>query len=456
MSQPFAGQEPPAPPRRPGPSWRAAVAGALLIALLAGSLGYAVADQRLASALRGLPTTSEDAATLRQLQGTPAFQDFLQTLTLIRTRYVDAPDMQKVLAGATSGALAALHDPYSVYFDRSAFTSFSSDTTGEYGGIGVQVTEQGSYVVVQTPFPKTPSATTPYEGAKPGDPVGLRPGDRIVQVDGRNVTGTGVDAVAQMIRGKPGTTVVLGVDRPLPGGHDVQHLVFRMVRANVVVPTVQSKMLPGSVGYLQISQFTEKTPPLVRQALDRLRGQGMRALVLDLRYNPGGSLDAVEQIAGMFLPGGSPIVHTVDRSGRRQTATVPGDGKGIGVPLAVLVNGASASASEILSGALQDLGVGTLVGERTFGKGLVQQIYPFPDGTGIKLTVERYLTASGRDINKHVDPRTGQTVGGIQPNVTVKAPSNWDTSLMGKPGQDPQLDAALGLLEQQLRGGAGG
>ncbi|MDI3298906.1 MAG: S41 family peptidase [Bacillota bacterium] len=451
MSLPVDGKQPPADPRRPGPSWRAAVAGGLLIAFLSAAATYAVTSHQIAAALQGLPTTGEEAATLRQLQGTPAFQDFVQTLTLIRTRYVDRPDMQKVLAGATSGALSALHDPYSVYFDRSAFTSFSSDTTGEYGGIGVQVTEQGNYVVVQTPFPETPSATTPFEGAKPGDPVGLRPGDRIVEVNGRNVAGTDVDAVAQMIRGAPGTTVVLGVDRPLPGGHDVQHLVFRMVRANVVVPTVKEQMLPNSVGYLQISQFTEKTPPLVRQALDRLRKQGMRALVLDLRFNPGGSLDAVEQIAGMFLPGGSPILHTVDRSGRRETATVPGDGKGLGVPLAVLVNGASASASEILAGALQDLGVGTLVGERTFGKGLVQQIYPFADGTGVKLTVERYLTASGRDINKRVDPRTGQAVGGIEPNVTVKAPANWNPALMGKPGRDPQLDAALRLLQQQLR-----
>lgn len=448
MSEPMGGEQPPIKPRRPGPSWRAAVVGAVLIALVSSGVSYAIADHQIAAALHGLPTTGEDAATLRQLQGSPAFQDFVQTLTLIRTRYVDRPDMEKVLAGATSGALSALHDPYSVYFDRNAYTSFTSDTSGEYGGIGVQVTSEGRYVVVQTPFPGTPSATASYEGAGPGDPRGLRPGDRIVEVDGHNVVGVDVDAVAQMIRGAPGTPVVLGVERPTGEGNQFQRLTFRMTRTNVVVPTVESSMLPHSVGYLQITQFTDKTPPLVQKALDGLRKRGMRALVLDLRYNPGGSLDAVEQIAGLFLPGGSPIVHTVDRAGHRDTASVPGDGKGLGVPLAVLVNGASASASEILAGALQDLGVGTLVGERTFGKGLVQQVYPFPDGTGIKLTVERYLTAAGRDINKHVDPRTGRAVGGIQPNVEVQAPANWNPAQMGEPGHDPQLDAALRLLEQ--------
>ena len=424
--------------RRGGPSWTVFVACSVALVLVASAATYLITSRQVAAALYGLPTTTAERETLRAVAGSKEFGDFLQTLTLIRTDYVDPPDMRQVLVGANRGALAALNDPYSTYFDAKEFANFGVDTSGEYGGIGVQISEQGDHVVVQTPFPGTPGATTKYESAGSEVAPGLRPGDVILQIDGRDVSQAGADAIASLIRGEPGTKVAGVVERQVDQ-QQPQQLTFHLTRAHITVPTVEWKMLPNRVGYLKISQFTEATPDAVRAALSALDDRQMRALVLDLRFNPGGRLDAVEEIAGLLVPRG-PIVHVVDRSGTRQTANSDNP-KGIQVPVVALVNGGSAS------------GVAKLVGEVTFGKGLVQQVYDFRDGTGVKLTVARYLTPNGQDINKHLDPDTGKMVGGIAPDLQVTPPENWDPSTsMGKPEADPQLRAALNELDKEMAG----
>lgn len=431
---------------RGGISWRAALIGALLLVVASSASTYVITNLDYTDLLRGLPADPAKQATVVEMQGSPAFDRLVTVLTLIRQEFVEETDMDTLLEGAAAGAVSALEDRYSVFFDASQFRDFSIDTSGTYGGIGVQVTERDGRVVIMTPFPGTPGDTTPFQGARPEDPRGLKPDDIILKVDGRSIERLTVEKVAELIRGEPGTTVELVVLRPgTPEGP--RQLTFSITRQRIEVPTVESKMLNRQEGiaYLRLSMFNEHTTAQVEEALEVLQGQGMQALVLDLRNNPGGLLDEVVKVAGNFVPRG-PVVIVEDRGGRR-TVHRSDNPRGFGKPLVVLVNGATASAAEILSGAIQDTGVGTVVGTRTFGKGVVQRVWNLGDGTGLKLTTSRYLTPKGRDINERVDPDTGEEVGGILPDVEVEQPEG---AVFGSPSQDPQLQKAVEILRQEM------
>lgn len=428
-----------------GISTRAALMGAVFLVIVSSGVTYfatTLAEYRYLWG--GAPGPRERLATLREISDSPGFERFLSVLTLVRKNYVDRPDMEKLLQGAAEGAVQALNDPYSSFFTVKEFEHFHKETSDSYGGIGVQVTDEGKYTVVVSAFPGTPGATTPFEGARPGDPKGLRSKDKIVQVDERNIVGLDKDKAVELIRGEPGTKVRVVVLRELDGVE--QRLTFNITRARIQVPTTVARMLAPGVGYLHITQFLESTPARVKEDLAKLKADGARAIVLDLRHNPGGRLDAAVDIAGLFVPKG-PVVHVVDRSGRRETY-VSNNPAGLGMPLVVLVDEASASASEILAGAIQDRRAGTLVGERTFGKGLVQQVWDLEDGTGLKLTVSKYLTPNNRDINRK---RTGngeeRDAGGLQPDILVPRPEKGFE--FGVQEKDPQL--ARALAEAQLR-----
>lgn len=424
---------------------------AAVMLLLAGSLATLAATGNLAllqSPQGGLtlPTPQNLARqrVLQDLAGSPEFDRLLDVVQLIRTRYVkEDVDLDALLVGAAKGAVQALGDPYSFYFDARELEEFEISMTGEYSGIGVRVEEKGGYVVVVMPFPGSPGATTPYEGAGPGDPPGLRRGDRIVQVDGKDVVGLPVEIVARMIRGPEGSRVELTVIRE--GDDGPRELRFVIRRARIEVPTVEHRLLPGGIGYVRLLEFLPQASQRVEEAIADLRAQGMRGLILDLRDNPGGRLDAVHEIADLLLPEG-PVVHIEYRGGRRETLSARGDG--LDVPMVVLVNGGSASASEILAGALRDrLGV-PLVGEKTFGKGSVQSTFTFDargqlvegEGrTGLKLTTARYLTPNGTSVDGV----------GLKPDVEVP----WQgTEGLGDPQRDPQLQRALEVLRSRLGG----
>ncbi|HEX6988831.1 MAG TPA: S41 family peptidase [Bacillota bacterium] len=377
--------------------------------------------------------------TAGELSDEPAFQRLLDVIGYVRRYYVEDVPLEQLLEGAADGALQSLEDPYTVYYDAEAYEQFEINLTGEYEGIGVAVTEVEEYVVVQTPFPGSPGATTYPDNHDGVSPPGLRAGDRIIEVDGQRVVGVPVDHAAALIRGPRGTEVRLTVERPVEGADPIV-LYFTIRREQIEIPTVQqADMVTPDIGYLWLTQFTPETPGQVSQALDRLREQGARAIILDLRNNPGGELSASVQVASEFVPEG-PVVHVVRRGGDRETYAADGDG--LGLPLVVLVNGGSASASEIVAGAIQDYGSGTLLGEQTFGKGSVQTVYTLrdtDDGTAaIKITTARYLTPKERSID----------AVGLTPDVEVPgAPEQ-----QGDPARDPQLQRAIQLLEQRLGG----
>jgi carboxyl-terminal processing protease len=388
-------------------------------------------------ALGWRPGAPAGVGALERDQG---FDNLVRALNLIRTQYVQPPDMARVYAGAIAGAVRALRDPYSAYFGPKAYAELIDGARGRYSGIGIQVeVGLGEEPVVVRVFPGSPAATTRAEGAPAGAAPGLRPGDRLVAVGGRPLRGLGLPQVAARIQGPVGSTVQVQVARTLSNGR-VQQQTFRLVRRPVTIVTVSSRMLPHRVGYLAVSGFNAQTPREVAAALERLRAAGMRGLVLDLRNDPGGVLDAAVATGAFFLPPG--VVATLHgRTGTQRLVlhrTQP-----LGVPVVVLVNRYTASAAEVLAGAIQDDGVAPLVGQRTFGKGIVQRVFPLAGGAGLRLTVARYRTPRGQDLGGR----------GLEPNVAVPAPATPADD--GVPAHDPPLRVALALLARTLGDGRG-
>lgn len=372
------------------------------------------------------------------------FGRFLEVLHLVRQNFVEEPDLDAMLKGATEGAVDALGDPYSFFYDVEEFRGLQISLEGSYEGIGVVVMERDRYTTVQSVVPESPGALTSFEGAGPDDRPGLLPGDRIIAVDGQEVVGLPVEQVAAIIRGPAGTQVELTVLRAGEDPDQDRELTFVLTRTSIDVPTVMHRMLDERAGYMHLLQFTPMTAGAVERALEDLRSQGMEGLILDLRDNPGGILQSVQDVAGFFVPKG-PVVHIVTRDGATQTLSTNRDP--IGMPLVVLVNENTASAAEILAGAIQDYGSGTLVGTTTFGKGSVQQIWRLDDTrpmgraevgpTGIKVTTARYLTAHERSIDGT----------GIDPDVVVE----WTAGDPVVDGDgDPQLQRAREILNELL------
>ena len=329
-------------------------------------------------------------------------------------------DKNVMLENMYRGFLDGVGDPYTQYFDREARLAFSERTGGEYVGIGVLVIppETGAIIIANV-FRDSPAAR-----------AGILPGDKIVGVDGADMVGRSLEEVITLIRGTEGTTVSITILRP----YEDKSFDVDLVRSRVTIPSVFHEMMPDQVGYIRIEGFDLATRVQFTAALEYLTYQGMTGLVLDLRNNPGGVLNVVEYIANHFIPEGV-ITYTIDARGRRQEYN--SDDEYLGLPLVVLINGRSASASELLGGAIQDTGMGVLVGEQTFGKGIVQHLYPLSDGSAVKVTVAKYFTPNGTSIHGI----------GVAPDIVVEM----DESLSRRIGyleldEDVQLLAALRVL----------
>ncbi|WP_242831969.1 S41 family peptidase [Butyrivibrio sp. VCD2006] len=323
------------------------------------------------------------------------------------------------------GVVASLGDPYSEYYTSSEYNDLMSDTQGIYYGIGAYVSMDKDT--------NLPRITGTIKNS-PAEKIGLKANDVIYKVAGENVQGMTLSEVVGLIRGEIGTEVTITIYRE----GEPDYLDYTLKRDKVEAQTVNTTMLEDNIGYLGITEFDSVTPEQFNQGMEELRKKKMEALVLDLRSNPGGSLNAVCDIARELLPKGD-IVYTVDRDGNRENFECDGT-KEIDIPLVVLVNGYSASASEILSGAIKDYDKGTIVGETTYGKGVVQRIFPFTDGTAVKLTISNYFTPKGNDINGV----------GITPDVEIEL----DYEAYNKDGTDNQLNKAIEILKKELKGAA--
>ena len=320
--------------------------------------------------------------------------------------------------GVYKGYLQQLGDPYSVYYDEAETQSLKESTSGEFGGIGVVITQEIETQII--------TFTTVYDKS-PGQKAGLLDGDILYKVNGEEVTGQDLDTVVSKIRGEKGTTVEITVLR----GENMEEFTCKVTRDIIEVNTVAYEMKEENIGYIQVSGFETVTYRQFETALTELTNQGMQSLVVDLRNNPGGNLSTVCDMLDLILPQGT-IVSTKDKKGKGEVITSDEE-RQLNIPMAVLINGNSASASEIFAGAIQDYGVGTLVGTTTYGKGIVQNIYGLPDGTSLKLTTSEYFTPKGRNIHGI----------GIEPDVKVEYVYNKDN-----PEADNQLEAALECLRE--------
>jgi len=355
-----------------------------------------------------------------------------QKLFLVRNKlydYYDGKISDEVLVeGAIKGMTDSLEDPYTVFMNKKEFTDFNSQTTGAYTGLGLQVGVKENNIVVIAPFDKSPAKT-----------AGILSGDVIQKVNGIAVTGKELEKAVAMMKGKENEAVKLTINRAGKGSFDVS-----VKRAKIDLVTVKGEMLEDKVGYIQLTMFDENTNNNFEKKLAELKGKGMKSVIVDLRGNPGGLLDQCVDLTSNFVPKGNVLVSTIDKNKKKKEYLSKG-GLAIGMPLTVLTDEGTASASEIFAGAVRDYKIGTLVGEKTFGKGVVQTMLyrsadGFDDGTALKVTISKYYTPKGENIH-HI---------GIKPEVPVVYPK----ALKEKPYNrtlDPQFKKAKELAKDKIK-----
>lgn len=401
---------------------RAQKAGIFAMGMAAGMVFLLIAAQLLPMQIgasqslygNGEASTSSDSAVNENSIGKLRLLE-----QCIQSYYYQPEDVkQETLEdGMYKGIMDSLGDPYTVYYTEEEYNDLTQDTSGVYFGVGAYI---GLDTATNAPM---------FTGIMPGTPAeaaGLEVGDIISEVDGTETLSKSTEEVAKMVKGPKGTSVSITVLR------SGESLTFSVTRDQITVPTVTSEMLSDGIGYLKISEFSDVTPAQFDENYAKLKKDGMKSMIIDLRSNPGGTVSAVNQIASELLPEGL-IFYMEDKDGKREEYKCPG--ADFDLPLVVLVNEYSASASEILAGAIQDAGIGKLVGTKTYGKGVVQNLYPLGDGSGIKITIAGYFTRNGRNIHKT----------GIEPDYVVEL----DKEKYEKDETDTQLEKAKELLLQK-------
>ena len=324
---------------------------------------------------------------------------FTEVLSLVEENYVNPTEPKKLIQGAIHGMLRTL-DPHTGYLTPEFYREMQVETTGRFGGLGIEITVRDDVLTVVTPIEDTPAFR-----------AGIKAGDQIVEVEGESTKDMNLHDAVRRLRGEPGTSVKIkvrrkGVDRPLD---------FTIPREIIPIKSVRSRMLPDQIGYVRLRSFQGTTGTELRDALSQLMKEKVRGLVFDLRNNPGGLLSQAVEVSDMFLEPGKLVVYTKGRlESQQQRFTSSERGAGADIPMVVLVNAGSASASEIVAGALQDLKRAPVLGEKTFGKGSVQTIVPLSDGSGLRLTTALYYTPKGRLIQGE----------GIEPDVKVASENN--------------------------------
>ena len=340
--------------------------------------------------------------------------------------YVEEYDEAIVEEMLYAGMMAGVGDRYTYYLPKEDLDRYMENSNGQFGGVGIEVyTTQTGEVTVSHVMEGQPA----YE-------AGMQKGDIIIGVDGEDVRGKMVSDVATKIRGLKGTDVTVEVLRRTTG----ETLEFTMKRAVVVLESVKSRMIEGDIGYISISGFKENTYEQFSKELEELQADGMKGLILDLRDNPGGLVKSVYEIGEELLPEGT-MVYTLDNKENRKDLEC--DEEYLDIPLVVLINENSASASEILAGAVKDMDAGKLVGMQTFGKGLVQRLFTLPDGSGVNVTIQKYYTPNGTSIHGV----------GVAPDAEVQLPEEYSTTAVSAipVEEDTQLQKAIAVMQEEMK-----
>lgn len=368
---------------------------------------------------------NKQAADAQDVLDADSEKKIKELLGQIELYYYEDIDTEKLTAGLYKGLFEGLGDPYSVYYTKEEYESMMASTSGTYYGIGAVLSQdvKTMQVTVLHVYKDSPAAN-----------AGLKDGDIIMRVGDIEATSMELTELVTHIRGDKGTTVHMEIYRE--GKEDTQE--FDIERNKVEVPTVEYEMLEDSVGYIQITEFSEPTEEQFMTAVNALQEQGMKSMIVDLRDNPGGYLSAVTDILDDILPKGI-TVYTEDKYGQRQTYTSDEEHK-MEIPMAVLINGNSASASEIFAGAIKDYEYGTLIGTKSFGKGIVQTVKQLNDGSAIKLTTAKYYTPKGNYIHKK----------GIEPDVELEYEYSGDKDADYDKSKDNQIQKALEILKSDM------
>ncbi|MCX5692182.1 MAG: S41 family peptidase [Candidatus Omnitrophica bacterium] len=345
---------------------------------------------------------------------------FSDAVSIIRTDYVEEKKSKDLMYGALKGMLASL-DPYSQFMDPDTYNEMKVETEGEFGGIGIEITIKDDLLTIISPIDDTPA----YK-------AGLKAGDKIVKIDGTIVKDLTLIEAVKKLRGKPGTDVNIIILRE----SDKKLLEFTITRSIIKIASIKkAEMLEPGIGYIRLSEFQENTPKDLSDALKKIEAENLKGLVLDLRNNPGGLLDVAVNVAGKFLEEGKIVVTTKGRV-ENQNLEFKSKNKNnhLDYPMVVLINGGSASASEIVAGALQDHKRALLIGTKSFGKGSVQTVVPMSDGSAIRLTTSKYFTPKGRSIHGE----------GIMPDIVVEYEE--------RSQKDKEVDKETALLEKLIEG----
>jgi carboxyl-terminal processing protease len=360
---------------------------------------------------------TDNAATYEQLRL------FTEVLSIVQNQYVDEVPPKDLIYNAIKGTLRGL-DPHSSFLDPDSYREMQVETSGSFGGLGIEITLKDDILTVVAPIDGTPA----YR-------AGLHTGDRIIKIDGLSTKDMQLADAVKRMRGKPGSKVTVTIVRE--GWTEPKD--FDIVREQIRVHSVKAVPLGEGVEYIKLRQFQEQSPHDLEAALEQFSKEGMKSLVLDLRNNPGGLLTAAVEVSEKFIDDGKLVVYTEGRV-RNQNMRFTAHAKHAitDVPLVVLVNQGSASASEIVAGAIQDHGRGVVIGQQTFGKGSVQTIIPLSDGSGLRLTTARYFTPKGRSIHGK----------GITPDIVIDPPKDDATA---KPGAPPLSEAEQMKRDVQLQ-----
>jgi len=342
-------------------------------------------------------------------------QNLQNVIYLIDNYYVEDKNLDELVDSAISGMLKEL-DPYSSYLSPDEYEEMQIEFDGEFGGIGIVITIRDEKLTIVSPIKNTP-----------GDRANLQAGDVIKAINGKLTSKMSQDKAVDLMRGKPGTDVTLTIDR-----EDTEDFDVEITRANIEVPYVEHSMETDRIGYLTINQFAKDVGYDTQKALKDLKSQGAEALILDLRSNPGGILKEAVTVASNFIEDGK-VVTVKSRTKEDEVFNTVSDIEAVDLPMIVLINQGSASASEIVAGAISDYNRGILLGKKTFGKGTVQTVIPMGDGSALRLTTARYYTPEGTFIHEE----------GIEPNVEVEFDPESE--------EDKQLQNAIDLLQEQIK-----
>lgn len=367
-----------------------------------------------------LPSTPSDqtASTAVPVDRNTLFIPFWEAWDTLHQQYVDQPlNDSLLLQGAIRGMLSSIGDPHTSYMDPIEFQQANAPLEGEYEGIGAYVDTTGEFLTIISPMPNSPA-----------EKAGLKPADKVIKIDGEDMTGIDPNLVLRKILGPAGTEVAITIERK-----DVEDFVVKIIRSKILLPSIESKMLDNNIAYINLSSFASDTGPKLREDLKTLLANNPKGLVLDMRNDGGGYLDTAVQVVSEFLKEGTVLIEQYgDKS--EQKYPVQSGGMATDIPIVVLVNGGTASAAEITAGAIQDYKRGVLIGEKTYGKGSVQQWSTLANEAGaIRVTIARWLTPNGRQINGI----------GLAPDIEVKL-----TEDDFKNKKDPQLDRAIEFILQ--------